>query len=75
MSVASSSDTLTPRERQVLALLAEGRSSKEISSVLNVAIATVSFHRKSLCRKLDVHSGTGLVHLATTIRWAADRLT
>jgi len=58
----------TGRERQVLSLLGEGRSSKEISSVLNVTAATVAFHRKSICRKLNVHSAAELVSVATMIR-------
>ena len=55
---------LTRREQQVLALIAEGRTTKEISAVLTCAAGTVSNHRKSLCRKLHVHSTAELVRYA-----------
>lgn len=50
------SDRLTPRQREVLQLAAEGRSRKEIASILNIATKTVEFHKATLARELDLHS-------------------
>src|SRR5262245_1489848 len=58
---------LTTREQQILELLAQGKSSKEIASALRVTVATVASHRKALCRKLNIHSVAGLVHWATRV--------
>lgn len=55
---------LTNREYQILTLLACGRTSKEIATRLNISLATVGSHRRSLCRKLNVHSTAELVHWA-----------
>jgi RNA polymerase sigma factor (sigma-70 family) len=49
-------ESLTPREREVLALLAEGLSDKEISERLNVSIGTVRNHAMNIFNKLGVHS-------------------
>ena len=48
--------TLTPREREVLQLLAEGLSSKEIAARLGLVLKTVDTHRTNIIRKLDLHS-------------------
>ena len=48
--------TLTPREREVLQLLAEGLSSKEIAARLGLVLKTVDSHRTNIIRKLDLHS-------------------
>jgi DNA-binding NarL/FixJ family response regulator len=57
---ASSSDTafsqLTNREREVLQLLAEGRSTRETASMLGVSIKTIETHRQQIMRKLKIHS-------------------
>lgn len=55
---------LTPREREVLQLIAEGKSSKEIASVLNISTKTSETHRSNLMRKLDLHSVSELVRYA-----------
>jgi len=52
---------LSPREREVLQLVAEGRSSKEISGLLNVATKTVENHRANLMQKLNMHDVASLV--------------
>lgn len=52
---------LTSRERQVLALIAHGKTSKEIADCMSLSVETVGNHRKSLCRKLAVHSTAELV--------------
>jgi DNA-binding NarL/FixJ family response regulator len=55
---------LTIQERRVLQLIAEGKTSKEIASLLSLATNTVHAHRKNLMAKLDVHKQTDLVRLA-----------
>ncbi len=57
-------DSLTPREREVVQLLAEGKSNKEVASVLNLSVYTVVNHRTNIMRKLDIHSVTELVRYA-----------
>lgn len=47
---------LSAREREVIQLIAEGRSGKEIAGILNVSVKTVSFHRENIKRKLGVKS-------------------
>ena len=58
---ASESDSfcrtlLTPREREVIQLLAEGKSTKEVATALNLSVKTAETHRTNLMRKLDLHS-------------------
>lgn len=55
---------LTDREREVLQLIAEGLSSKEIASMLGVSLKTVDSHRSNLMDKLDIHKVSGLVRFA-----------
>ena len=47
---------LSVREREVLQLLAEGKSTKEIAGILNISVKTVESHRKQIMDKLDLHS-------------------
>lgn len=47
---------LTPRRRQVLQLVAEGRNRKEIAGVLNVSVKTVEFHKAAISRELNLHT-------------------
>lgn len=54
--VATTDSILSPREREVLQLLAEGRSTKETAASLHVSIKTVETHRKQIMDKLDIHS-------------------
>jgi DNA-binding NarL/FixJ family response regulator len=49
-------DLLTDREREVLQLVAEGRTNKEVAGVLNVSLTTVETHRTHILQKLDLHS-------------------
>ncbi len=56
--------SLTERERQVLELIAEGLSSKEIATQLGVSLKTVESHRANLMDKLDIHKVSGLVRFA-----------
>jgi len=64
---------LTPREREVIQLLAEGRTTKEVATTLNLSVKTAETHRTNLMRKLDLHSvvdltlyavRNGIVHVA-----------
>lgn len=55
---------LTPRELQVMRLIAEGRSSKEIAGVLDLSIETVRGYRKNLMRKLNVSNVAALTQIA-----------
>lgn len=55
---------LTDREREVLQLIAEGLSSKEIAVTLGVSLKTVDSHRSNLMEKLDIHKVSGLVRFA-----------
>jgi DNA-binding NarL/FixJ family response regulator len=57
-------DTLTLREREVLKLVAEGRSSRSIADYLCLSIKTVEKHRASLMRKLDLHNAAHLTAFA-----------
>jgi DNA-binding NarL/FixJ family response regulator len=52
---------LTAREREVTQLLAEGKSSKEVASLLNLSTKTVETHRSNIMRKLGLHSIRDLV--------------
>ncbi len=55
---------LTSREREVLQLLAEGKSNKEIATILEISVNTVEAHRASIMSKLDLHSLSQLVRYA-----------
>jgi DNA-binding NarL/FixJ family response regulator len=56
--------TLTTREKEVLKVLAEGNSVKEIASSLNLSVKTVEAHKFNLMRKLDIHNKAQLVQYA-----------
>jgi len=56
--------TLTPREREILKLLAEGNSVKEIAVLLALSVKTVEAHKFNLMRKLDIHNKAQLVTYA-----------
>lgn len=55
---------LTPREREILQLLAEGKSNKEIASFLDISVKTAETHRANIMLKLNFHSITELVRYA-----------
>lgn len=61
---AAMKQALTPREREVLRLIAEGKRSKEIAVVLEMNAKTVDVHRNNIMRKLDLHSAVELAHYA-----------
>jgi DNA-binding NarL/FixJ family response regulator len=55
---------LTPRQREIVQLLAEGKSSKEVAAVLGLSIKTAETHRANIMRRLDCHSVSELVRYA-----------
>jgi DNA-binding NarL/FixJ family response regulator len=57
-------DALTPRQREVLQLIAEGQSTKEIARRLDLSVKTVETHRTQLMKQLDIHEVAGLVRYA-----------
>lgn len=57
-------DRLTSREREIVQLLSEGRSSKEVASVLGISVKTAETHRANIMRKLEIHSVSELVRYA-----------
>jgi two-component system response regulator NreC len=56
--------SLTPREKEVLKMLAEGNSVKEVATQLNLSVKTVEAHKFNLMRKLDIHNKAHLVQYA-----------
>jgi DNA-binding NarL/FixJ family response regulator len=60
----SSSNPLTLRERQVLQLIAEGKSTKDVASLLGISVKTAESHRTRLMQKLDIHETASLVRYA-----------
>lgn len=61
-------DLLTDREKQVLQLLAEGRSNKEVAAVLGIGVSTIETHRMNLMQKLNLHSTAEIVLYAVRKR-------
>jgi DNA-binding NarL/FixJ family response regulator len=59
--------SLTPRQRDVLKLLVEGNSTKQIGQLLNISVKTVETHRMLLTERLDIHDIPGLVRYAIKI--------
>lgn len=55
---------LTPTERRILKLIAEGRTSREIAGALNIGVRTVEHHRNNMTLKLDLHGSHALVKFA-----------
>ncbi|MFZ4623749.1 MAG: response regulator [Rhodoferax sp.] len=60
-------DPLSPRQREVLQLIAEGQSSKEIARRLDLSVKTVDTHRSQLMKQLDIHEVAGLVRYAMRV--------
>jgi DNA-binding NarL/FixJ family response regulator len=56
--------SITPRQREVLQLLAEGRSAKEIASRLSISARTVEFHKYQMMETLGLHTNSELIHFA-----------
>jgi DNA-binding NarL/FixJ family response regulator len=58
------SSALTPREREIMQLVAEGKSTKQVADALTISIKTVETHRTNLMRKLHLHSVADLTRYA-----------
>jgi DNA-binding NarL/FixJ family response regulator len=58
--------TLTPRQREVLQLIAEGKGTKAIASILNISVKTVEFHKFRIMGELDLHSTAELTKYAVS---------
>jgi len=58
---------LSTRQREVLQLLAEGRTMKEIAQILKITPRTVAFHKYSMMRELGIKSSAGLVQYAVKL--------
>lgn len=58
---------LTPREREVLQLVAEGRTHQDIGTLLSISVRTVDTHCNNIMQKLDIHDTAGLVRHAITL--------
>jgi DNA-binding NarL/FixJ family response regulator len=59
--------TLSPRQREVLRLIAEGHTTKQIAQVLEISVKTVETHRAQLMERLDIHDVAGLVRYAIMV--------
>jgi DNA-binding NarL/FixJ family response regulator len=57
-------DGLTPRQREILQLVAEGKSTKEVAQVLGLSVKTVEAHRGQIMERLEIHDLAGLVRYA-----------
>jgi DNA-binding NarL/FixJ family response regulator len=57
-------DRLTSREREIVQLLSEGKTSKEVASILGISVKTAETHRANIMRKLEIHSVSELVRYA-----------
>ena len=62
-------DLLTNRERQVLCLIGQAKTTKEIANLLNLSVHTIGNHRKQLCAKLNLCSSTKLALFAVNVRY------
>jgi DNA-binding NarL/FixJ family response regulator len=61
-------EQLTPRQREILQLIAEGKRTKEVAYLLNVSVKTVETHRAQLMERLGIHDVPGLVRYAMRMR-------
>src|SRR5262249_16225325 len=61
ITVGDSASPLTPREREIGQLLADGKSTKEVACVLGLSVKTAETHRSNIMRKLEIHSVSDLV--------------
>ena len=63
-SFAGSHSVLTVRQREILQLVAEGRTAKEMAGILNVSLQTVAFHKHQIMNKLGLHTTAELTKYA-----------
>ncbi len=64
VSRASPAEVLTPRQREILQLLAEGKSTKEMAHMLELSVKTIETHRAQIMERLEIHDVAGLVKYA-----------
>ncbi len=64
---AGSLELLTPRQRETLQLVAQGKTTKEIARLLHVSVKTIETHRAQLMERLDIHDVAGLVRFALRV--------
>jgi len=62
--VTQSNSGLTPKEKEVLRFIGQGKTSKQIAIALNLSVFTVSNHRRHICKKFGLHSTAQLVAFA-----------
>jgi DNA-binding NarL/FixJ family response regulator len=60
-------ERLTPRQREILQLIAEGHTTKQIAEILKVSVKTAETHRAQLMNQLNIHDVTGLVRYAIRV--------
>ncbi len=65
---------LTPRQREILQLIGEGKGTKEIATMLNVSVKTVQFHKACLMQELDIHTTAELMRYAIGHGFTCDQL-
>ncbi len=58
---ANPMDTLTPKEKEVLVLITQGNSNKEMAEKMFVSVKTIEFHRMNIMKKLDIHNQAALI--------------
>jgi DNA-binding CsgD family transcriptional regulator len=66
-------ERFTPREREILQLVGTGKTSREIAVSLKLSATTIASHRKSICRKLGIHSTAALIQYALTANRGASQ--
>jgi len=59
-----SEDPLSPRDHEILHLIAEGKSTKDVAKLLGISVKTAEYHRTRIMKKIDVHDTAGLVRYA-----------
>lgn len=59
-----SEDPLSPRDYEILHLIAEGKSTKDVAKLLGISVKTAEYHRTRIMKKIDVHDTAGLVRYA-----------
>jgi DNA-binding NarL/FixJ family response regulator len=73
-AIKGSAVELTPRQREVLQLIGEGKGTKAIASLLHVSVKTIEFHKTCLMKQLDLHTTAELMRYAITQGLASDQL-
>jgi DNA-binding NarL/FixJ family response regulator len=72
-AIKGSTEELTPRQREVLQLIGEGKGTKAIASLLQVSVKTIEFHKTCLMKQLQLHTTAELMRYAITQGLASDQ--